>query len=154
MAHRLAERYEVRSTTNTLNVPAVVKEQLGVGYNDEIEVTIYLEQLDNVNKVSFTNFIQSNGTVTIPVRIRRSFDLDDRLEVSFAATGEHFDVSHADGTVRTTVFLSAHEQEGELPAVSDVLAKFDDAQGPIYEFDAAAEESLAEFSENMRDELA
>lgn len=144
MAHRLAERYEVRSTTNTIHVPAVIKEHLGVGYNDEIEVTIYLDQFDNVSKVSFTNFIRSNGTVTIPVRIRRSFNLDDRLEVSFAATGEHFDLSHADGTVRTTVFLSAHEQEDELPAVSEVLA----------ELDANAEEAFAEFRENMADELA
>lgn len=144
MAHRLAERYEVRSTTNAINVPAVVQEHLGVGYNDEVEVTLYLDQLDNVNKVSFTNFIQSNGTVTIPVRIRRSFDLDDTLEVSFAATGEHFDLSHADGTVRTTVFLSATENEGTLPAVSDVLD----------EFDKTSEEALAEFKESIRENLA
>lgn len=123
MAHNASERYDVQSTNaaGSIHVPAVVKEMHRLGYNEELEVTLHLKNDRDVDPVSFTAYITANGSVTVPKSIRRRFDLDEMLSVSFKPTGERWtpDVSNP---ARKGVYESAHPDEQSLAAVTDVVA--------------------------------
>lgn len=124
MAYDASDRYTVALSTNYFRVPAVEQEIQGLRYNDEVSVTLYPDETD-VDSLTFTAYVNSGMQITIPVSIRRRFDLSESVTVSLEATGERWS-PEVDATARKNVYEQAHPDEPSLEAVTEVVASADD----------------------------
>lgn len=122
MAYDASERYTVALyTDHTFGVPAVEQERQNLGYNDEIEVTVYPEN-DVINSLTFTGYMTSAGRVTLPIDIRRRIDVGDTITLGFDATGKKWTPEVGRGTARKSVYESAHPEKTSLAATDLVLS--------------------------------
>jgi bifunctional DNA-binding transcriptional regulator/antitoxin component of YhaV-PrlF toxin-antitoxin module len=117
MAYSNAEQYTLAYFGNQFRVPAV--EQDTIGYNDELEVTLYPEE-DFADSITFTGYVTSGNTVTIPAPIRRRFTFGDEVTVGFEATGEEWS-PEVGASARKAVYESANPQEQRMEAVTDII---------------------------------
>jgi hypothetical protein len=121
MAYTKSERYALSmdDNNNTVRVPAVVQEEEHVGYNDELEVTLYPSENSEVKSVTFTAFLTASNCITVPKKVRQGFAADE-LTLSFESTGRRWS-PEINNTSRKAVYESAHPDQTQLKAVSDIV---------------------------------
>lgn len=120
MAYDASERYTLPLTQNNIRVPAVVLESEHVGYNDEVEATVYPEN-DDVDSLTFTGYINSGNRLTIPSTIRNKFNLGGEVTIGFESTGGRWS-PEVEASARKAVYESAHPETTDLKAVTDIVA--------------------------------
>jgi hypothetical protein len=125
MAYSKADQYELALYEDgIIGVPAVEQESQVIGYNDEVEVTLFDPDMSNVDSLTFTAHLTSASRLTIPKNIRRSAINSDSVVVSFEATDNRW-TPEVDSTARKAVYESAHPDETELKAVTDIVSADD-----------------------------
>ena len=124
MAYSKSARYTLPvNADNTINVPAVEQEAEYLGYNDEVEVTLYPEN-DAVTSLTFTAYLTSVGRITIPSEVRNRFETSGSVSVSFEGTGERWS-PEVGASARKAVYESAHPEQQSLEAVTDIVSADD-----------------------------
>lgn len=124
MAYSKSERYTLPFDGQLVRLPAVVQEYHNLGYNDGVEVTLYPE-IESVDSLTFTAWVNSSARITIPSAIRNRFRLGDKVELSFEAMGERWS-PEVGASARKAVYESAHPDEQSMEAVTDIVAQADD----------------------------
>lgn len=120
MAYEASEQYDLPvSDTNTVRIPAVEQRLESVRYDDEVRVELEVDT-GVIESVSFTAFVTSANSITIPRSVRRRFDVGDTATVSFEATGEVWSPQERP-TARTSVYESANPEETEMKAVTEIV---------------------------------
>lgn len=79
-----------------LNVPAAITELQGIGYDDEVKVSLAVHDEAPMDEVSFKRFLTANGNVTIPSDLRSLLGIEtgDTVHVTgIERTGESFNAS-------------------------------------------------------------
>ena len=132
MAYSKSARYTLPvNADNTINVPAVEQEAEYLGYNDEVEVTLYDEvevtlypENDAVTSLTFTAYLTSVGRITIPSEVRNRFETSGSVSVSFEGTGKRWG-PEVGASARKAVYESAHPEQQSLEAVTDIISADD-----------------------------
>lgn len=122
MAYDAADSYDLPVHGNTVRLPAVVQEIHRLAYNDEVKATVEVDNED-IENITFRNFVNSSARLTIPSTIRNLLSLEDgdRISISFERTGQRW-TPEVSASARKAVYESAHPEEPNLEAVTDVVA--------------------------------
>ncbi len=129
MAYDASDRYTLalNAQSNTIRVPAIEQEENLFKYNDEIDVTVYLED-DDINSLTFTGYVDSDNRITIPASIRNRIGIEGRttaaVTVSFEGTGERWS-PEVESSARKAIYEMAHPAKKKLEAVTDVVSADD-----------------------------